>query len=238
MSNLDKLLDKISSYNIINYLLPGGVFCYLFQYFAGVNFLHMGVDLSKMSAGGAITSIVESLFIYYFVGIVISRVGSLLIEPFSQKMHLIDLTDEEGFAAASKEDSKLDVLLETNNLYRTMSAGFFLLFELRFFLTFRVSIQSIQDFFHFLAERVFTASFFNNFGSVCKGAFDLVILKMQDYFISLCFCAAAFTLGILFILAFRKQTKHVQNRVRIILAQIEKAKKEAKEEKEKNEKKE
>ena len=72
---LDKFLEKISSYNLLNNLFPGAVFCFLAYKLCGVTLIA--------------NSIIESLFVYYFVGMVISRVGSIFIEPVLEKVKFV-----------------------------------------------------------------------------------------------------------------------------------------------------
>lgn len=110
---LDKIIDKLSSYNLLNNLIPGSIFCYLLQHICVVDILS--------------NSIVENLFIYYFVGMVVSRIGSIVIEPFVRKTGIVIYADYGDYIMASKTDSKIDILLETNNLYRTIVAGAFLI---------------------------------------------------------------------------------------------------------------
>ena len=106
---LDKFLNVLSSYNILNNLIPGSIFCYLFQYINGIDLLS--------------NNVVENLFIYYFFGMVISRFGSLVVEPITKAIGLVDYANYRDYLIASKTDEKIDVLLETNNLYRTISAS-------------------------------------------------------------------------------------------------------------------
>ena len=64
---MKEILDKLSSYNLFNYLLPGVLFV---------------VIASKVTRYGFIQDdIVIGVFLYYFIGMVISRFGSLVIEP-------------------------------------------------------------------------------------------------------------------------------------------------------------
>lgn len=65
------LLDKLSSYNIFNYLLPGVLF-------AGMSKSVSGYDLVQ-------ENLLVGVFVYYFIGMVISRLGSLLVEPLLKK---------------------------------------------------------------------------------------------------------------------------------------------------------
>lgn len=72
-------------------------------------------------------NIIESVFLYYFVGVVISRVGSAVIEPILKKCKWIVFAPHEKYIEACKEDEKIEVLSAANNTYRTMVALFTLL---------------------------------------------------------------------------------------------------------------
>ena len=66
-SSVNELVNKISSYNIFNYLLPGIVFATLAD--------------KMINYPIANHNILVAAFLYYFVGLVVSRFGSLVIEP-------------------------------------------------------------------------------------------------------------------------------------------------------------
>jgi hypothetical protein len=68
-SDMINLLDKLSSYNLFNYLLPGIVFVILSSDFTRYSFVQQDIVLG--------------LFLYYFIGLAISRFGSLIIEGSS-----------------------------------------------------------------------------------------------------------------------------------------------------------
>lgn len=102
------LLYKLSSYNIFNNLLPG----VLFAAFAdALTSLHL---LQK--------DIVVGVFVYYFLGAIISRIGSLIIKPVLRKIGFLHFAPYEDFVRASKTDPNLEILSETNNMYRAMIA--------------------------------------------------------------------------------------------------------------------
>ena len=63
---MSDLIDKLSSYNIFNYLLPGTLFAG-----AGSAFTSFDFTFDNLFIAG---------FAYYFFGLVISRIGSLVIE--------------------------------------------------------------------------------------------------------------------------------------------------------------
>jgi hypothetical protein len=114
---MKELLDKLTSYNLFNYLLPGIVFVVL----AG-----------KLTHYSLIQpDIILGVFVYYFIGLVISRIGSLVIEPILKGISFVKFARYKDFVATAKDDPKLEVLSESNNSYRTLSAMFLLLVALK-----------------------------------------------------------------------------------------------------------
>lgn len=104
------LLDKLSSYNIFNYLLPGIVFVVLAKALTTFQLVQQDIILG--------------VFLYYFIGLVISRLGSIAIEPLLKWSRIVDFAPYADFVLASKEDKTLDVLSEANNMYRTFCSLF------------------------------------------------------------------------------------------------------------------
>ena len=117
---MSELLDKLTSYRIFNYLLPGTVFATLGNVFTSYPLL--------------IDDIFAAPFVYYFFGVVISRFGSLVIEPVSKRTKFVVFADYDSFIKASvMKNSKIEELSELNNTYRTFSALFVLLVVLMLF---------------------------------------------------------------------------------------------------------
>lgn len=100
------LLDKLSSYNIFNYLLPGILF----------------VGLSKEITSFSLVqdNLLIGLFLYYFIGLIISRIGSLTVEPFLKWIKFVKFADYKDYVKASELDPKVDLFSEQNNMYRTL----------------------------------------------------------------------------------------------------------------------
>lgn len=113
------LLDKLSSYNLFNYLFPGILFAVFSEKTTSYKFLQENLAIG--------------VFVYYFIGLVISRIGSLLIEPIFKKFSVLKFADYKDFVAASKKDSKIETLSEVNNMYRTLSSMFLLLLFLKLY---------------------------------------------------------------------------------------------------------
>jgi len=111
------VLNKISSYNIFNNLFPGIIFCSI---------------LRQVSRFDMITkNWFENLFVYYFVGMILSRFGSVVIEPILQKWKIKNKETKEkepflkyasysDYKAASNAEPFITILSETNNTYRTI----------------------------------------------------------------------------------------------------------------------
>jgi disulfide bond formation protein DsbB len=110
---MKELIDKLSSYNVFNYLLPGILFAALATKFTSYKLLQ--------------SDIVVGVFIYYFIGMVVSRFGSLVLQPLLEKWSFIKFAPYKDFVVASQADSKIDILSEQNNMYRTLCSLFFLL---------------------------------------------------------------------------------------------------------------
>lgn len=110
---MNELLSKLSSYNLFNYFFPGVIFAFLADGVTNYSFIQ--------------PNIVIGFFLYYFIGLVVSRFGSLVIEPVLRKVSFIMHEDYEDFVGACKKDEKLEILLEVNNTYRTLCSLFFLL---------------------------------------------------------------------------------------------------------------
>ena len=110
---IKSISSKISSYNIFNNLLPGIVFC---------------VTITKLTRFNMVVdSILEQLFIWYFSGIVISRIGSLLIEGLLKKIKIkgtpyLNFADYKQYVSAAEAKPFIVTLSETNNTYRTIIA--------------------------------------------------------------------------------------------------------------------
>lgn len=117
---MENLVEKISSYNIFNYLFPGIIF-------------------SITSGDSVLASISQKdvfsyFFICYFIGLIISRFGSLIIEPILKKFSFIKFSPYLDFLSASKKDPKLEILSQENNTYRTLSSLLFLLLIFRIYM--------------------------------------------------------------------------------------------------------
>lgn len=126
------LLDKLSSYNIFNFLVPGVVFSVIADEFTRYKFLQ--------------DDLLVSAFFYYFIGLIISRVGSLIIEPILSSVKFINKESYSDFIKASEKDQKIELLSEVNNSYRTFCSLFLCLIATKFFDYLSKKCPQIEDF--------------------------------------------------------------------------------------------
>lgn len=103
---MEKVLDKLTSYNLFNYLLPGVLFAVTLERLTPYSLTH--------------ENIIIAAFVYYFVGLIVSRFGSLVVEPVLKWIRFLKFAPYPDFVAATKKDQKIDALSETNNMYRTL----------------------------------------------------------------------------------------------------------------------
>lgn len=106
-----ELLNKLSKYNIVNYFVPGVVFCV------------MAKEIFEVDIAG--NNLVLGTFVYYFIGMCVSRVGSVILEPTLKWLGFIKFSDYSDYLNAEGQDNKIPELLETANFYRSILGGAF-----------------------------------------------------------------------------------------------------------------
>nr|WP_296110257.1 hypothetical protein [uncultured Terrisporobacter sp.] len=116
---IKNIAEKISSYNIFTNFFPGIVFCYIVEQSTRFSLKHDNIWVN--------------IFVYYFVGIIVNRFGSIFVEKWLMKIKVknketnkkepfLKFAPYEKYIDASKNDSFVLTLNETNNTYRTMTA--------------------------------------------------------------------------------------------------------------------
>lgn len=106
MEALAAFLGRVSNYNLLNNLIPGAILCVLLKYLVGYDLMNVGT--------------LELLVIFYLVGMVNGRIGSLVVEWFLKKVHFVTFREHKQFVEAEQKDKKIVYLSETNNMYRSM----------------------------------------------------------------------------------------------------------------------
>lgn len=129
---MSEILTKISSYDLFNNLFPGTLFIVLAEKLLIIPLIQ--------------ESVLVGIFLYYFTGMIISRFGSLIIEPLLKKIKLIKFEDYKEYISASKLDNKIDLFLQINNTYRTLISMIFLLLLLKLYLFIETYIGFLKDY--------------------------------------------------------------------------------------------
>ncbi len=105
---MNDLIKSLEAYNIFNYLVPGTITCAVVSW------------LFEFRIEGQ--NLIMTFFIYYFAGLLVSRLGSLLVGPFLRKLRVLNYIEYKKFVKAQKKDEKIDLLSRENNMYRTYVA--------------------------------------------------------------------------------------------------------------------
>jgi len=103
---MDKIIEKISSYHIFNNLVPGYLFLIISSQILGKNLI--------------IDNLIYSFFEAYFIGIIISRISSLLIEKIIVKIWKLKKEPYDNYIEANNIDDKLEILNQDCNMYRSL----------------------------------------------------------------------------------------------------------------------
>jgi hypothetical protein len=136
MDFLKTLVDKLSQYNLLTNILPGTVLCVLLKYIDGMNF----VIASDWYLAG---------IVFYFVGIVNNRFSSLVVEPLLKTKGFVKFAKYEEFVKAEKQDPKITILSNENNVFRAY-----------------ISVIILTVFFYAYQRWLSTLAFFSNNGGL------------------------------------------------------------------------
>lgn len=103
---MEKIIEKISNYHIFNHLVPGILFIIISDYTLGTNIYS--------------DDIIYLFFISYFIGIAISRIGSLIVANVLYLFTKENGEDYKKYINACEKDSKIDILIQDKNMYRNI----------------------------------------------------------------------------------------------------------------------
>ncbi len=109
---MNELIQKLSSYDLVNTFVPGIALAYAMR-------LLGYLDL------GSIDVFTEAV-LAYLLGLVGSRVGSLVLEPLAIKFGLI-WRNYPAYVAAQKSDKRLTELTTIANMYRALAGSMLVL---------------------------------------------------------------------------------------------------------------
>lgn len=126
VESMENFLNKLSEYHFIQSLVPGMIFTYCSKSFYDINYF---TDKP-----------LYDFIILLIIGLIISRISSIIVEPLLRKLKVLDFCNYEDFIKASQIDIVIKNLSETNNLYRVVIATFLVLL--------------IEKLYLFLADRI------------------------------------------------------------------------------------
>ena len=106
-STIAKLLEKLSHYEIMNYLIPGSAFCFI---------------LKAMGYGILDYGFVANVMICYIAGLVNSRVSSVIFEDLLKKWNFVEWRDHDLYFKAKKMRPYIGTMSESANMYRAFVA--------------------------------------------------------------------------------------------------------------------
>lgn len=106
------LLEKLSSYELPNMIIPGSLLSALLCWV-------LRIDVTLLNS-------VIGLFVFvctaYVLGLIASRIGSLIIEPIAKSCGFIQWAKYSDYCKAEAKDQKIATLTLYANLYRTLAS--------------------------------------------------------------------------------------------------------------------
>ena len=112
---MEKIISSIPVYNLLTNLIPGTVLAALLK------FCVEGCDIFSLTNNIWILAV-----ILYFLGIINSRISSLIFEPLMKKLKIVNCVSHADFTDAELKDTsgKLTQLSRMNNEYRSYISVF------------------------------------------------------------------------------------------------------------------
>lgn len=127
---MNELFNKLSSYNLFNNLLPGILFVVLLNKFTEYQISY--------------DNLLVSAFLFYFLGMTISRISSIIFEPLLKFIRFVKFKDYKLFVDASKKDSKLEIMVETNNKFRVLFTMIIMVIIAKFYYSININYFKIS----------------------------------------------------------------------------------------------
>ena len=108
MDAINSVLSKLSSYNIVNYLIPGSALCLLVKQYTNYSVFQ--------------DSLILNIVICYVAGLVNYSVGASVIEKLYKKWKIVKYEEYSRYIDASKSDERIKEMSEVNNMFRSFVA--------------------------------------------------------------------------------------------------------------------
>ena len=161
---MENILSLLSTYELFNNIFPGIIFSY-FLSLQNYNIIPNKID------------IYEKLLLYYFIGLVISRIGSLFLEPFFLKLKIIKFADYTKFLKAEEKDNKISTFVLVNNMYRS----FIIVFLFNFIYLLYLILQNNFLFCAFMPKLLYISFFFFLFVYSYKKQTEYIRKRVENF---------------------------------------------------------
>lgn len=143
---MEKVFDKMETYNILNFLFPGIIFASILTFLIEKNIYN--------------SSLIIATFEYYFTGLVLSRIGSIVVNPIIEKIRVVKKEKYKNFICKEEKDKKIEILQREANQYRTFVATFVCLLLVEIYNCIFVDISKINTIIYFIGLIIlFTLSY-------------------------------------------------------------------------------
>lgn len=109
---MNEIIQKISAYDLMNTLVPGCLLTYSLRL---LGFLDLGS-----------TDVLAEVVLAYLLGLVGSRVGSIVLEPLAVKFKCIR-HDYSAYVIAQRRDERVTSLTTVANMYRSLAGSMLVL---------------------------------------------------------------------------------------------------------------
>lgn len=105
---MEKIFDKISSYHILNYIIPG----FLYLYFTAEQYIDKTDDYLLLFMKS------------YIIGLIISRISSLVVEKLVLVISNLKKIEYNKYINATINDNKIEILMQDANMFRNICTAF------------------------------------------------------------------------------------------------------------------
>lgn len=126
---MTEIIQRLSNYHIFNHLLPGVLFCVLIDRFTQYTIMQ--------------NNMLIDICICYFIGLCISRIGSLIVWDFLRAVKILRKFEYKDFLKAKKEEAEIGSLLEVVNMYRSILTMFLLFCAVKFYEL--IDVKCLED---------------------------------------------------------------------------------------------
>lgn len=151
---VNSLFNKLSSYQLLAILLPGASLLGYMKFFLSID---IKVD----------ENVWWFLLSSYVTGVILSRIGSVVIEGIMKKFSYIKKYDVQKYINKRKEDDLVETLLSFANLYRSFSAVFLTLPIISLLKGYGADEHCTMYILYLLLLLLFVISFYKQYGYFC-----------------------------------------------------------------------